>query len=223
MLSFFCQPCDREFTTIAGRIRHQETAVVHKNAYCNPCDRLFVHWNALSSHLVHSDAHDYCSICEVHFDDRSELNDHTAVEHPTCCGRKFKNQLGLHEHLRQADKHAGRYCVEHKRLFDTKGNLETVCARTFLGAPRLRPLSPRSLALVLSSPSFPWPSRALLTSTLLMVRFVFSSTSNRKLMSPGSTKDRRLPTESRRLRTMDGGVLTRRRPRWRQTRSDSLR
>lgn len=54
---FYCEPCNRFFTTAQGALSHCRTASVHSDEWCESCQRLFVSSQALSSHLQNAFVH----------------------------------------------------------------------------------------------------------------------------------------------------------------------
>jgi len=86
--------------------------------YCDDCDRSFSSWNAREQHFKNSPAHG-CSSCGLYFDDVSDLQDHFEEDH-TCriCDRFFKTTQGLDSHANA--KHPGSYCQSCGRSFSNE-------------------------------------------------------------------------------------------------------
>ncbi|KAH9486132.1 hypothetical protein JR316_0000196 [Psilocybe cubensis] len=89
--------------------------------YCD-CGDYFYDWNALKEHWVQSPRHDYCQYCNEHV---GHILDHYEECHHYCgpCRRVFRSEFGLHEHLRQSERHRDMYCGSCRRLFMSPNNL----------------------------------------------------------------------------------------------------
>jgi hypothetical protein len=124
----FCAITSKFITTRtkAGRLPQK------MSYYCDPCNRDFHTWIGLKEHYVQSPDHHYCQYCNIHLDSASQLQSHYEVEHGYChlCERAFKSDIGLHQHNQQ--KHASVYCFLCKRLFLSPSNYQSVSFTPFL-------------------------------------------------------------------------------------------
>ncbi|KAF7300122.1 Zinc finger protein [Mycena kentingensis (nom. inval.)] len=122
MAWWYCDRCDRNFTTPAARNQHDSNSSMHW--ICDSCNLDFASWLGRKEHYVQSPAHHYCQYCDQHFSYSYDLENHFQSQHDYCsqCRRVFKNDIGLHEHYRQSSTQH-HYCVSCRRLFGSANNL----------------------------------------------------------------------------------------------------
>ncbi|KAG6811274.1 hypothetical protein H0H92_008268 [Tricholoma furcatifolium] len=123
MSDYYCDPCDRLFSTQSALDHHKRDSPNHH--FCYPCGQEFNTWKGLKEHYVQSGAHAYCQYCDEHFEDGDELVRHKGVKHAWCrwCDKVLKNAYGLQQHYEKAEAHRGRYCAKCKRPFNRENDL----------------------------------------------------------------------------------------------------
>ncbi|KAI0686939.1 hypothetical protein BC835DRAFT_428799 [Cytidiella melzeri] len=121
-MSYYCNPCNRWFVSYNGLRQHQETSSWHQSYYCDSCNREFYTEDALTQHWIHSSRHAYCSLCDEHFDDYSELEDHQDNKHWYChsCDEFFYTEEDIDEHMEESHW----YCKSCDRVFQTWQGLD---------------------------------------------------------------------------------------------------